>query len=324
MTNAEKVVGAKAPVKKKKKIASLDRRKARAGWVFVLPFIIGLVLIYLPVIWDSIYLSFNRINNLQGGGFSLTWVGFENYHEALFVNASFVQTLVAGLKDLAFDIPAIIIFSLFMAVLLNQDMVGRGAFRAIFFIPVILSTGIMEGIEAQNIIGDYMDSAEGIDDGSGTSAAAEIVSAMDIEMLFANMKVGTELVEYVTGMINNIYDIVNRSGVQMLIFLAGLQSISPAIYESCSIDGATAWETFWKITLPMISPMILVNAVYTIIDSFTTDSNTVMKFISNTYGQINGQVISTAMSWMYFLIVAIILAAIAGLLSAFVFYQKKN
>ena len=323
MTNAEKVVGAKAPAKKKK-IASLDRRKARAGWVFVLPFIIGLVLIYLPVIWDSIYLSFNRINNLQGGGFSLTWVGFENYHEALFVNASFVQTLVAGLKDLAFDIPAIIIFSLFMAVLLNQDMVGRGAFRAIFFIPVILSTGIMESIEAQNIIGDYMDSAEGIDDGSGTSAAAEIVSAMDIEMLFANMKVGTELVEYVTSMINNIYDIVNRSGVQMLIFLAGLQSISPAIYESCSIDGATAWETFWKITLPMISPMILVNAVYTIIDSFTTDSNTVMKFISNTYGQINGQVISTAMSWMYFLIVAIILAAIAGLLSAFVFYQKKN
>ncbi len=325
MTNTEKVVGANAPVKKKKKrIASLDRRKARAGWVFVLPFIIGLVLIYLPVIWDSIYLSFNRINNLQGGGFSLTWVGFENYHEALFVNASFVQTLISGLQDLAFDIPAIIIFSLFMAVLLNQDMVGRGAFRAIFFIPVILSTGIMEGIEAQNIIGDYMDSAEGIDDGSGTSAAAEIVSAMDIEMLFANMKVGTELVEYVTGMINNIYDIVNRSGVQMLIFLAGLQSISPAIYESCSIDGATAWETFWKITLPMISPMILVNAVYTIIDSFTTDSNTVMKFISNTYGQINGQVVSTAMSWMYFLVVAIILAAIAGLLSAFVFYQKKN
>ena len=110
----------------------------------------------------------------------------------------------------------------------------------------------------------------------------------------------------------------------MLIFLAGLQSISPAIYESCSIDGATAWETFWKITLPMISPMILVNAVYTIIDSFTTDSNRVMTFISNTYGQINGQVVSTAMSWMYFLIVAIILAAIAGLLSAFVFYQKKN
>ena len=310
--------------KKKKKIASLDRRKARAGWVFVLPFIIGLVIIYLPIIWDSIYLSFNSMRTLPGGGYSLTPVGFANYHEALFVNANFVQVLVAGLKDLAFDIPAIIIFSLFMAVLLNQNMAGRGVFRAIFFIPVILSTGIMEGIEAQNIIGQYMDSAKGIDDGSGTSAAAEIVSAMDIQALFANMKVGTDLVKYVTTMVNNIYDIVNRSGVQMLIFLAGLQSISPAIYESCSIDGATAWETFWKITLPMISPMILVNAVYTIIDSFTTDSNTVMKFISNMYGQVDGQVVSTAMSWMYFLIVMLILAAVAGVLSAFVFYQKKN
>ncbi len=325
MTNQENITETpNVPVKKKKKkIASLDRRKARAGWVFVMPFIIGLVLIYLPVIWDSIYLSFNQINNLQGGGFSLTWVGFANYHEALFVNASFVQTLISGLQDLAFDIPAIIIFSLFMAVLLNQNMAGRGVFRAIFFIPVILSTGIMEGIEAQNILGNYMDSAEGIDDGSGTSAAAEIVSAMDIEALFANMKVGTELVEYVAAMINDIYNIVNRSGVQMLIFLAGLQSISPAIYESCSIDGATAWETFWKITLPMISPMILVNAVYTIIDAFTVD-NQVMSFISAQYGQINGQVVSTAMSWMYFLVVALILAAIAGLLSAFVFYQKKN
>lgn len=310
--------------KKKKKIASLDRRKARAGWVFVLPFIIGLVIIYLPIIWDSIYLSFNSMRTLPGGGYTLTPVGFANYHEALFVNADFVQVLVSGLKDLAFDIPAIIIFSLFMAVLLNQNMAGRGVFRAIFFIPVILSTGIMEGIEAQNIIGQYMDSAKGIDDGSGTSAAAEIVSAMDIQTLFANMKVGTELVQYVTTMVNNIYDIVNRSGVQMLIFLAGLQSISPAIYESCSIDGATAWETFWKITLPMISPMILVNAVYTIIDSFTTDSNTVMRFISNMYGQVDGQVVSTAMSWMYFLIVMLILAAVAGVLSAFVFYQKKN
>ena len=322
MTDTKKLVGAKAQTKKKK-IASLDKRKARAGWVFILPFIIGLVFIYLPVIWDSIYLSFNRINNLQGGGFSLTWVGFENYSDALFKDPNFVKTLISGLKDLVFDIPAIIIFSLFMAVLLNQKMAGRGAFRAIFFIPVILSTGVMEGIEAQNIIGTYMDSAQGIDDGSGARAAAEIVSAMDIQALFANMKVGTELVSYVTSMINNIYDIVNRSGVQMLIFLAGLQSISPAIYESCSIDGATAWETFWKITLPMISPMILVNAVYTIIDSFTTDSNRVMTFIANYTGE-GAQVMSTAMSWMYFLIVALILAAVAGLLSAFVFYQKKN
>ena len=320
MTNTEKVVGVKIPAKpKKKKAASLDRRKARAGWVFVLPFIIGLLLVYLPVMFDSIQFSFSQLNNLQGGGYTLTFIGFENYQKALFEDAGFVQVLVAGLQSLAFEIPAIVIFSLFMAVLLNQKMIGRGAFRAIFFIPVIISTGIMEGIATYD---QSMDA--GINDGSGESATEGIVNAMDIQMLFANMKVGTELVEYVTQMINNIYDIVNRSGVQMLIFLAGLQSISPAIYESCSIDGATAWETFWKITLPMISPMILVNTVYTIIDSFTSSKNTVMSYISSQSGQVNGQVVGTAMSWIYFLIVALILAAIAGILSAFVFYQKKN
>ena len=327
MTNEKSVVGKAnqtAAPKKRRKIASLDRKKARAGWFFVLPFVIGFILIYFPIVFDSINLSFNHMSTVQGGGYELTFVGLENYRTALFENPDYVQTLILGLKNLAFDIPAIIIFSLFMAILLNQKMAGRAAFRAIFFIPVILSTGLMEGIDAQNIIGEYMDSAEGIDDGSGSSAASEIVSAMDIERLFSNMKVGTELVDYVVGMINNIYDIVNRSGVQMLIFLTGLQSISPAIYESCSIDGATAWETFWKITLPMISPMILVNAVYTIIDSFTTDSNVVMTFIANSQSEVHGRELSTAMAWMYFLIVILILVIISGILSAFVFYQKKD
>ena len=325
MTDTKIVGKAKtAAPKKRKKIASLDRKKARAGWIFVLPFVLGFVLIYLPIVLDSISLSFNWMSTVQGGGYELTFVGFDNYKAALFEDPDYVKTLISGLGKLAFDIPAILIFSLFMAILLNQKMAGRAAFRAIFFIPVILSTGLMEGIEAQNIIGDYMDSAQGIDDGSGSSAASEIVSAMDIERLFANMKVGTGLVEYVVGMINNIYDIVNRSGVQMLIFLTGLQSISPAIYESCSIDGATAWETFWKITLPMISPMILVNAVYTIIDSFTTDSNVVMSFIANAQSQTHGRELSTAMAWMYFLIVIVVLAIVAGIMSAFVFYQKKD
>ncbi len=317
--------GGNAAPKKKKKIASLDRKKARNGWFFVLPFVIGFVLIYLPIVLDSLSLSFNYMTTLRGGGYELEFVGFKNYYDALFDNNEYVKTLVSGLGSMAFDIPAIIIFSLFMAVLLNQKMAGRGAFRAIFFIPVVLSTGIMEVIEAQNIVGQNMDSASGMDDGSGSSAASEIVSAMDIQALFANMKVGTELVEYVVSMINGIYDIVNRSGVQMLIFLSGLQSISPAIYESCSIDGATSWETFWKITLPMISPMILVNAVYTVIDSFTTNSNVVMTFISESgAGGTHARELSTAMAWMYFLIVILILAAVAGIMSAFVFYQKKD
>lgn len=110
----------------------------------------------------------------------------------------------------------------------------------------------------------------------------------------------------------------------MLIFLAGLQSISPAIYESCSIDGATAWETFWKITLPMISPMILVNAVYTIIDAFTGKNNAMMDFIQNAMANSNGETLGAAMAWMYFFVVILILAAVAGIMSAFVFYQRKD
>lgn len=311
--------------KKRRRTASLDARKARAGWVFVLPFVLGFIIIYLPIIIDSIKYSFNKIKIGQGGGYSLIYVGWENYQEALFVDPGFVQTLTSGIQQLIFDIPAIVIFSLFMAVLLNQKMVGRAAFRAIFFIPVIISTGIIDRIDQANTMIEYMNTTEeGINDGSGQNTTNEILSAVDIERLFENMKVGTELVEYVVQMVNNIYDIINRSGVQMLIYLAGLQSISPAIYESCDIDGATAWETFWKITFPMISPMILVNAIYTVIDSFTSQSNKVMTYITNVYDQAGGNVLSSAMAWIYFLIVLVIIGLVAAILSAYVFYQKRD
>ena len=324
MTNEIKLeTKAKAP--KKRKIASLDKRKARVGWIFVLPFIIGFLFVYLPILKDSLYLSFCEMNTIKGGGYTLDFVGFRNYSDALFgeYGTEYIQTLLTGIGGLVLEVPAILLFSLFMAILLNQKMMGRAAFRAIFFLPVVLATGIMETIENQNILGAYMGETSGIDDGSGSSAADSIVSAMDIETLFASMKVGTKLVGYVVGIVNQIYGIVNRSGVQMLIFLAGLQSISPAIYEACRIDGATGWETFWKVTFPMISPMILVNAVYTIIDSFTTESNTVMSYITTITSKV-GTEVSTAMSWIYFLIVILILLIVAGVMSMFVFYQRKD
>ena len=310
--------------RKKKRGASLDVKKARAGWLFVLPFIIGFVLLYLPIIYDSIKYSFHDIRILTGGGFKLSWVGFDNYSNALFVDPNFVQKLGQGITQLILDIPAIVIFSLFVAILLNGKIAGRAAFRAIFFIPVLLTTGLIAEIDASNTLANYMGDAEGIDTGSGESQVAEIVSVMDIEALFSNMMIGTELVTYVVDLVNNIFNIINRSGVQMLIFLSGLQSISPAIYESCSIDGASGWETFWKITLPMVSPMILVNAVYTVIDSFTSSSNVVMQYIESQSPTSSGDPLTSAMSWMYFLIVILMIAAVAGLVSAFVFYQRRD
>lgn len=311
-----------AAAKPRKRKQSLDARKARAGWLFILPFVLVFALVYIPIIVDSINYSFNEIV-IKGSGYDLQGVGFNNYTDALFVNANFVPTLTAGIQKLIFDIPAIVIFSLFMAILLNQKMRGRTVFRAIFFVPVILATGIIEEIDLSNSMTSYMESS-GINMGGDTAAASQIMSTVDFENLFSNMKLGEGLVEYVVGIVNSIYDVVNRSGVQMLVFLAGLQSISPAIYESCAIEGATAWETFWKVTFPMISPMILVNTVYTVIDSFTSAGNGVMSYIAGVYREAGGTTLSAAMSWMYFLLVMLVVAVIAALVSAFVFYQRRD
>lgn len=317
----------KSAIKKKKKIASLDAKKSRAGWLFVLPFLLGFVLLYIPMLFQSIQFSFSEITITVGGGYKLDFVGFKNYSDALFTDANFVRILVSSLKQLVLDVPAIVIFSLFMAIILNQKMPGRAVFRAIFFIPVILTTGLIDQIDQSNAVMSYMGSG-GIDTGAADAMGSgnEIISALDVTALLGNMAIGTELVEYVVDIVNNIFNIVNRSGVQMLIFLAGLQSISPAIYESCTMDGATGWETFWKITFPMISPMILVSTVYTVIDSFTSQSNQVMTYIGRIYEGTtrNARVLSSAMSWIYFLIVLLLIGAVAALLSLFVFYQRKD
>ena len=308
--------------KKKKKAASLEKKKARAGWIFVLPFVIGFVIIYFPIVFESIRASLFYTTKVDGK-FVDTFNYFNSYYQAFFHEdtGDFVQTLFSGIGEIVLDIPMILLFSLFMAVLLNQKMAGRAVFRAIFFVPVILSTGIMDAIDASAVI-DTMTDADGIDDGSGSSAS-DIVSAMDIEAMFAQFGFGSEIVSSVVGLVNNIYNIINYSGVQMLIFLAGLQSISESIYEACRIDGATGWETFWKVTFPMISPMILVNAVYTVIDSFTRTTNSTMKYIDS-IGGLQGASERTALYWIYFFVIIAIIAIIAGVISSYIFYQRKD
>lgn len=154
-------------------------------------------------------------------------------------------------------------------------------------------------------------------------------SASDITSILSSMSLGDGVVAFVVGLVNDIYSIVNRSGVQMLIFLAGLQSISPSIYESSQIEGATPWETFWKITFPMITPMILVNFIYTIIDELTNSNNSVMEYISDVFSSVSssgtgGREVSSAMAWMYFLIVLLIVGVVAAIVGSFVFYQRRE
>ena len=316
-----------SPAKKRRKTHSLEKKMAHGGYLFTLPFIIGFIVIYLPVVFESFLYSVTTIERINAGdSYQLVWAGLSNYREALFTDPNYSQILTAGLRQLVLDVPAILIFSLFIAVLLNQKMVGRAAFRAIFFVPVILSTGLISQIDMSNTnLMTYMSDSEGIGTNAArSSSVAEIISAMDIEYMFSNMKIGGEMAKYVSQILNNIYNIVNRSGVQMLIFLAGLQSISPAIYESCNVEGASAWETFWKITFPMISPMILVNFIYTIIDAFTSSSNSVMSYINQVYGEAGKDTLSVAMAWIYFAIVIVAVIIAAALMSAFVFYQRRD
>ena len=303
---------------KMRRPASLEKRKARAGYVFVLPFILGILLIYLPILVDSLCFSlYSRQTGEYGGTYVYIFQGLKFYKDAFTVNTQFAGNLLSGLQQLIFEVPAIIIFSLFIAVVLNQKMLGRAAFRAIFFVPVIIATGLMDSINGSDIVSSEM--SGGIDDGSGSTG---IINMMQVEDLFRDMAIGGELVTYVVDLVNDIYNIINYSGVQMLIFLAGLQSISDSIYEASRIDGATGWETFWKITFPMISPMILVNAVYTIIDSFTRSSNITMKFINSVSDADPTQ--ASAMYWIYFISVILIIAAVAGVASTFIFYQRRD
>ena len=304
-----------------KKRASLDAKKARGGYFFVAPFIIGILLVYLPILLDSIALSF--YNESAAGGLNYKPVGFEYYIKHLKDSSGFIPALIKGLQQLVFEVPAVVIFSLFIAVVLNQKMLGRAMFRAIFFVPVIISTGFMETLLSDSTASDYM--SGGTNTGEGQSAGSEIISVLDVQKLFGEMKVGTEIVGYVVTIVNNVYQYINYSGVQMLIFLAGLQSISPSIYEASQIEGATGWETFWKITFPMISPMILVNAVYSAINAFTRTTNSMMRFLGseNKSGGLTDPQ-RAAGYWIYFLVVMLIVAAVAGIMSTFIFYQRRD
>lgn len=307
---------------------SLLQRKSLSGWLFALPFVLGLLFVYAPIIFTSLKITFCDVAN-DG---SMTFVGFKYYQQVYTTDPWFPITIVDGLEDLILQIPAIVIFALFMAIILNQKMTGRAAFRAIFFLPVILSTGIIDRLNADDAFGEAISGSSGTIDTNTGEEAGGIVSALDIQQLLGGIKLGSGLVEYVTNLVNNIFDIVSRSGVQMLIFLSGLQSISPSIYESCQVEGASAWETFWKITLPMISPMILVNAVYTVIDLFTCYDNKVMKLMEQALNQrgdytgmgVGGPSVAGVMAWTYIGIVLLFILIVALILKSFVFYQRRD
>jgi len=207
------------------------------------------------------------------------------------------------------------VFSFFIALLLNQQFKGRGLIRAIFFLPVILSSGVIVGLEFNNsLMGSMKDMIKESGDGMNITAS--------LESLLRTTGIGGKLLDPVFKIIEAVYDVALASGIQIVIFLSALQTVAPSMYEAAKIEGCTAWESFWKITFPLVSSMILVNLVYTVIDFLMKTDNQVMDWINLKANPGMKYSLSAAMAWSYFVIVAGVLGIIALILSRRVYYYE--
>ena len=305
--------------KKIRKTRGLDltTRRNLMGYWFVLPFIIGLFFIYIPALVEAFRFSMSTIV-MEEGTYRLESVGWALYHESLFVDPDFFRGIVESIGSMFLNVIIIIIYALIMATILNRNLAAKGFYRAILFLPVIVATGIVANAENFTITTSGVSDIE-----SGSAAiAGGVFSEFDIELLLLSLNFNDTLTGIVVSAIGNLYSIVTCSGVQLIIFLAGLQSISPAIYESATVEGATWWESFWKITIPMISPLILVNAVYTIVDSFTQYGNQVMDGIYKLISA-GDYAIASAQSFVYLAVVGVFIAIVVPIINKFVFYENK-
>lgn len=254
------------------------------GSLFIAPWAFGFLAFLAFPLFYSLYMSFQRVK-ITASGIDYTPVGFQYYREILFADGGLLYNdLLPFLRQALIMIPIIVVFSLLVAILLNQKFLGRGFFRIIFFLPVIFSSG--------QIIQEF------ITQGEGTLAFVE------------EFEVGSFLTTYLPAawsapilkVISSFVLVLWYSGVQILIFLAGRQTISASVYEAARIDGAGPWETFWKITLPGLSPFIFLNVIYTVVDLFTFPTNPIIAKVNTTnYG------LSSALAWIYFLVVMLFL-----------------
>ncbi len=302
--------------RKNKKKKTLAFKNAVAGYLFIAPFIIGFIMFMVIPLVQSLRMSFSEV--ALEGGLSMSWVGIENYRDAFLVDAEFVPDLLAELLKMLTNVPATLIFSFFISLLLNQSFKGRGAVRAIFFLPVILSSGVIVGLESGNTL--LADMQEVIDKSSND---ASITGVLESILVTSETSPMGKMFSYVFDIINSVYDIAIASGIQIIIFLSALQTISPSMYEAAKIEGCTSWESFWKITLPMVSSMILVNIVYTVIDFFLKTDNTVMEKIDSVgIGGTMDYGLSSAMAWVYFLCVILALGIVSLIISRRVYYYE--
>ncbi len=285
--------------RKKRFRITVSTREQLKGLVFVSPFIVGLCLFFIYPIFLSVRLSFGRVENIVG--FKIAWAGIENYARAFLLDPEFMPMFLEVVKETIIQFPLTIVLSLIIAIIINKNIKGRGLFRIAFFIPFLLGSGevmrqlINQGVDQQVL---------SIQDGT--------IIPYSILNYF-----GYTIVNAVQSVFGIIVSVLWGSGVQILLFLSGLQSISPALYEASKIDGATEWEIFWKVTIPMISPMILLNLIFTIVDSFTNIRNPMIEYI-NSYGFKQAQFdYGAALGWIYFAFIGIVVAMVFGIMKGY-------
>ncbi len=296
---------------------SLEVKQRRMGYVFVAPLIVGmLAFVAFPVI-QSLFFSFSKLN-VVASGYKLDFLGIENYRYIFAVDPDFRTMVLGSLRDMLINVPVVILFSFFVASLLNQKFHGRSLVRAILFLPVIIASGVVESVDKADAFSSMISS------GSQTAGATAVGEQLSEKLILylQQLNISPQITNFIIDTVSRVYDIAIMSAVPIIIFLAGLQSVSPSLFEASYIEGATKWEVFWKISLPMVSPLILVAVIYCIIDSFTNVSNPVISRIhSSAYDSLNFG-LSSAMAWSYMLIILVVLAIVYKLVSRFIFYHE--
>lgn len=304
---------------KKRKKRSLSQRQAMKGFLFITPWLIGFIWFYARSLFMTVQFSFSEMIVNPGGGYTLDFVWLDNFIYAFRAHATYKQILTTSIGNMLVDVPLITFFSLFMAMLLNRKFRGRTLVRAIFFLPVILNAdAIVDAISLSRVM-----MSGGISSASAEMAASAS-SGMSVEyyiQMFSSLGLPEVLIEYISGAVSRISDIINASGVQIIIFIAALQSIPGSMYEVAKIEGATAYETFWKVTFPMVMPHIITNVVYTVVDSFTK-SDVIELAYDTAFGPTMNYGLSSVFSLVSTVITCLILVLVCGLIQKRTFYYN--
>ena len=276
-------------MRERKKKMSMRKRKALVGYTFIAPWILGAAVFFVfPMIY-SLILSFSKPNNISD--FDITPVGLENYKEALFTDVKFFGYFVDSVKDAIINPILILAFSMLLAFLVNQKINFKGLFRTTFFLPVVLGSGFI----MQQLLGENLQQQT-------VSVVSEILLSEELTRALPYT-----VVSFIQELLQRITIILWSSGVQIVLFLGGLQSIPNTIYEAADIDAAGEWEKFWLITFPLLMPTTLLCAIYTIVDSFANSANEALNYIMDVAFDKNSFEVSAAMGWLYFGFVALLI-----------------